>query len=88
MTDFTQAIPDIPCLDRWPPGALTEKKAYAYQQQRQAGNINHLRIDQDQDTGITVVEYLSNCPQDWLRQQLSGKQAAQPAGQIMMEDMG
>lgn len=87
MNGFTQAEPDIPCLDRWPSGTLTEQKAEAYRKQQQARNISRLRIDRDPDTGITAVTYMSSCPQDWMRQQLAGKGPAQ-AGQITMEDIG
>lgn len=87
MTDFMQAEPIIPCIDRWPAATLTPKKTAAYFQQQRDGNISHLKMTQDPETGIIVVSYMSNCPQDWMRQQLSSESSIQTTAQITMEDM-
>ena len=69
MAGFTRASPCIPCLDRWPPGALTKPKEAAYHAQQKARNISELTIDLG--NGITIVRYLSCIPQDWMRRQLA-----------------
>lgn len=70
---FTQAEPHILCLDTWPPNTLSPAKMAAYKAQEEAGNISLQSIKHGKKSGIAVVRYLSNCPHEWILQQLASK---------------
>lgn len=63
---------------------LTRRKAQAYRAMVQAGEISGLTILRSVKDSIDIVEYLSSCPHDWMREQIA-KQAQTEIEQIMME---
>lgn len=63
---------------------LTRRKAQAYRAMAQAGEISSLTILRSIKDNIDIVQYLSNCPHDWMREQIA-KQVQTEIEQIMME---
>lgn len=65
-TDWPQAPPVFPCMDRWPNSSLTEHKRALYENTQKNGQISNLNIVYRGT--IAIVRYMSACPHAWFLQ--------------------
>lgn len=67
---MVKALPSIKCVDRWPEGTFTFSRQDAYKIAEYNGEIIIDKIIFASGSGSTVVEYRSNCPEEWIHEQL------------------
>jgi hypothetical protein len=60
---------DIEVVDVWPPGRLSDAAKDAYDKLARAGRIRPVSARRDA-TGRTVVRYMADCPEVWIREEL------------------
>ena len=67
---MTEIKPFIKCVDFWPSGIPPEKLA-AYKQMIDEGQIIKHHVLVNKRTHATTVEYFSNMPHEWVREELA-----------------
>lgn len=75
---------DIPCLDVWPPGRLTQYARDAYDTLAQAGRIRPVGVKHDR-AGRVIVRYMADIPQEWIRDELA--RARRQGRQLTLTDI-
>ena len=68
---YEQVAPDIPCMDRWPPETFSDRKRGAYAALEAKGAVKIISMRQGRISGVTIVQYLANCPHEWILQRLA-----------------
>lgn len=80
---FTRVEPLIPCFDIWPEDTLSDAKRAAYAYEEKQGNILIRSVKKYEKSGMTTVDYLSNCPHEWILQQLAQAPVQMTIGDLL-----
>ena len=72
---MTEVKPFIKCVDFWPVQIPTNKLE-AYRQLLDEGQIRNIHVIYNRNTGSSTVEYYSTIPQEWIREELRKRAAA------------
>lgn len=69
---MTEVKPFIKCIDFWPDG-IPDRKMQIYKDMIAEGQIRNHHVIVNQRTGSTTVEYYSNIPHEWIRQEMAAR---------------
>ncbi|MGI6691181.1 MAG: hypothetical protein ACOX63_10160 [Christensenellales bacterium] len=75
---YEQVAPNISCMDRWPSGTFNDRKRKAYATLETKGAVKIISMRQGRISGVTIVRYVANCPQEWILQQLAREAHIEP----------
>ena len=69
---MTIVKPFVRCIDYWPT-PIPQKCLDAYAEMIKEGQIKKHHVTYNHTTGTTMIEYLSNQPHEWVKQELRAR---------------